>query len=171
MIFIGDAIFTRCVTAPSILPIGKGGTGATSVSEARTNLNVMTSVQLFYNSSGTHGTITLADTVANYNAVEIFHYENDYGKLNADSLKFWNNKSSSFDCVFTTSCPLVVSGENQIKFFSVAITVAGKTITLGNEKMITFRPKPTSSSNGQVHLIDFTSYATHQIYKVVGYKY
>ena len=100
-------------------------------------------------------------------------YETKYVKFNIsiDSLKFWNNKSSSFDCVFTTSCPLVVSGENHIKFFSVAITVAGKTITLGSEKMITFRPKPTSSSNGQVHLIDFTSYATHQIYKVVGYKY
>lgn len=168
---MGEAIFTRCITSPSILPIGKGGTGATTTSEARINLSVMTNVQLFYNSSGTHGTITLSDTVANYNAVEIFHYENDYGKLNADSLKFWNNKSSSFDCVFTTSCPLVVNSENQIKFFSVAITVAGKTVAFGNEKMITFRPKSTTSTNGQVHLIDFTSYGTHQIYKVVGYKY
>lgn len=168
---MGNAIFTRCITAPSILPIGKGGTGGSTASDARTNLSVMTNVQLYYNASGTHGTITLADTVENYNAVEIFHYENDYGKLNADSLKFWNNKSSSFDCVFTTSCPLVVSGENQIKFFSVAITISGKTITFGYEKMITFRPKSTTSTNGQVHLIDFKSYGTHQIYKVVGYKY
>ena len=168
---MAEAIFTRCVNPPSVLTVERGGTGAVTVTAARTNLDVMTSVQLFYNAAGTHGTITLSDTVANYNAIEIFHYENDYNKLNADSLKFWNNKKESFDCVFTSSAPLVVNDENQIKFFSVAITISKKSLTFGLEKMITFRPKSTSSSNGQVHLIDFKNYGTHQIYKVVGYKY
>lgn len=69
---MGDAIFTRCVTGPGILPIGKGGTGGSSAKSARTNLGVMTETLLYSNSSGTISTITLSDSFKNYDYVEVF---------------------------------------------------------------------------------------------------
>ena len=37
---MGDAIFTRCVNSPSVLPIGKGGTGGTTEKTALANLGI-----------------------------------------------------------------------------------------------------------------------------------
>ena len=37
---MGNAIFTRCITSPSVLPIGKGGTGATTTTGSCINLGL-----------------------------------------------------------------------------------------------------------------------------------
>lgn len=43
---MSEAIFTRCVNPPSIMPIAKGGTGETTKTLARRNLDLMTGVSL-----------------------------------------------------------------------------------------------------------------------------
>lgn len=54
------------------LPINNGGTGGTNAEEARRNLDVMHKVSLYDNASGTTGTVTLSDSVYNYDFIEIF---------------------------------------------------------------------------------------------------
>ena len=74
---MGDAIFTRCISGPSILPVGKGGTGGSSAKSARTNLGVMTETLLYRNSSGTISTITLSDSYKNYDYILEIAKEHD----------------------------------------------------------------------------------------------
>lgn len=58
------------------LPASRGGTGGTSYTEARTNLEVMKQTVLYQNNSGTQSTITLSDNIDNYLYVEIFFRDN-----------------------------------------------------------------------------------------------
>ena len=48
------------------LPISRGGTGASSVATARTNLEVHKGYTLYSNSSGTSGTITISGSFSDY---------------------------------------------------------------------------------------------------------
>ncbi|MDO4199743.1 MAG: BppU family phage baseplate upper protein [Clostridia bacterium] len=147
------------------IPISEGGTGATTATAARTNLGVMTETQLYYNSAGTTATITLSDSIANYNAVEIFYMEDDYSGPWQDSLKIYNNGSSSAKAVISSMYARLYESKNQIKIFAADIIIAGSSLTWGDAKMATF------ASGGAQNVADLTQYGSHKIYKVVGYKY
>ena len=73
----------------SIIPISKGGTGGTSAIEARTNLELMKGYELYSNSNGNQGTITLSDSVNNYSYIEIFYRQ--------DSLQYKSVKIDNKD--------------------------------------------------------------------------
>ena len=74
---MAEALFTRYVPSPSILPIEKGGTGGTSKWQARTNLEVEKITNLYSNNSGTNGTITLSQTFANFGAIRVYYRVNE----------------------------------------------------------------------------------------------
>ena len=78
------------------LPILQGGTGGTSAIEARTNLELMKGYELFSNSYGSQGTITLSDDVKNYSYVEIF-YRQDDSNFNSVKIENPSGKSITFE--------------------------------------------------------------------------
>ncbi len=153
---LGNAIFTRCITSPSILPIGKGGTGATTISEARTNLAVMTETVLYNNLNGTNSTITLSDSISNYSKISLFYYTESTNEC-AFYVEFDARISSVLLCsartndagsmCFIKSFKTVCSG-NTISFFH------------GYQTNITAQASTFVSDNASI-----------KIYKVVGYKY
>jgi len=59
------------------LPIVRGGTGATTAEAARTNLEVMKRYVLYNNGSGTKSTITLNDSVGNYDMIEVYYFHTE----------------------------------------------------------------------------------------------
>lgn len=145
-----------------VIPISKGGTGGTTPTEARTNLEVMTGISLYSNSTGTRGTITLSDAITNYAGIEIFYINSDENER--WSTRVWNNGESSFVTNLTTLTPYVSSGENRMKIKSSQITVTTTSITFGTETYVTHRSGSTIVDN-------YSSQAQAKIYKVVGYKY
>ncbi len=160
------------------IPISQGGTGGTTATAARTNLEVMTGVQLYYNASGTHGTITLSDTIANYNMIEVFYTfaqsgGTSYGEVRYNSASAWNNGASScgFNLTYTDAFLDLTANENRLELMAAMVKISGTSLTLGDEKMCIFRPKGTSSSAGIVTVQNITNALEAKIYKVVGYKY
>lgn len=145
------------------IPITNGGTGGTTVTEARTNLGVMTGVQLYHNASGLHGTVTLSETIANYTAIEIFAFNND--TLHT-SITVWNNGSSACDTAITTATPYLSNSENRMSLISSRIAISETSITFSTETYITFRPSGTQVTVGNAASNNYS-----KIYKVVGYKY
>lgn len=63
------------------LPIARGGTGGATASAARTSLGFSTSTSLYTNLNGTFSTITLSESISNYDAIGIYY--------------FWLNSSTS----------------------------------------------------------------------------
>lgn len=170
---MGNAIFTRCITAPSILPIGKGGTGGATVSDARTNLGVITDVQLYYNASGTYGTITLSDNISNYLGAEIFFLFTSTvtGNIFRNNRRVWHKGKSSVGFNLTYMDPYTENSEARIKVLSSNITISGTSLMYGPERMATLRPKNTTHSGGQVTVMDLAQWEATKIYRVVGYTY
>ena len=142
------------------VPIANGGTGGTTATAARTNLGVMTSVELYYNASGTSGTVALSETIANYTVIEIFAFNTD--NLNT-SITIWNNGASSCDTTIITASPFIMSNENRMSLISSKITISDTSITFGTQTYATLRPN-TQGSVGNAN-----NYS--KIYKVIGYKY
>ena len=58
------------------IPITQGGTGATTATQARANLDLMHGISLWGNSSGTQSTITLSDTYTNYDFICVHGLDN-----------------------------------------------------------------------------------------------
>ena len=70
-------------TSLAKVPISKGGTNGTTVTEARTNLAVYTKENIYHNASGTSGTITLSQSANNYKWIEIVYaWSNIFQYLN-----------------------------------------------------------------------------------------
>lgn len=57
--------------------VTNGGTGGTTKTAARTNLEVLTAVVLYNNSSGTQGTVSLSDYTSGYSYLEIYYMDLD----------------------------------------------------------------------------------------------
>lgn len=60
------------------VPIEYGGTGATTAEQARTNLQMETTVLLYQNISGTEGTVTLSSQASNCNRWGVYY---GYGNI------------------------------------------------------------------------------------------
>lgn len=144
------------MTAPSILPIGKGGTGANTVSEARANLSVMTETILYNNLNGTNSTITLSDSISNYSKISIFYYTES-----TNGCAFYVEFDSKISSVLLCSVRTNDAGDRCfIKSFKTVC--GGNTISFshGYQTTVTAQATTFASDNESI-----------KIYKVVGYKY
>lgn len=148
--------------------IADGGTGGTTATEARTNLGVMTGAQLYYNASGSTGTITLSDNVSNYNIIDICFFvpvlsSNWYGmsSIYTDGAESFNTSLtiniSSFRNPSTTNDP-------RVNAFASNLSISGTSLT----RMSTNRAYVT---NNITPVVESTTDETTKIYKVVGYKF
>lgn len=154
---MSDAIFTRYIPSPSILPIEKGGTGGNSVKAARTNLGVMTETLLYSNSSGTISTITPSDNFKNYDYVEVFFHDN--GVCNSVRLRTTRGQVQlTNDYVSSTTNP------SSLYTHTALLTFSDNTATFIRQAVFTV----TTSDNAS---IDRTASNSVRVYRIVGYSY
>lgn len=140
---VGAAASSHNHTADNItsgtLPIARGGTGGATASAARTNLEVMKAYTLYENSSGTQSTITLSDSSANYEYIEIYFKDNtecyEFSKVynpNGVAIPLNTIKPSS-TCDRVWIKPSVISINGNIITFTVEscqLTIRTSTITI-----------------------------------------
>ena len=154
---MGDAIFTRCITSPSVLTIGKGGTGGNNEKSARTNLGVMTETLLYSNSSGTISTITLSDNYKNYTYVEVFFHDN--GVCNSVKLRTTRGQVQlTNDYVSSTTNP------SSLYTHTALLTFTDNTATFIRQAVFTV----TTSDNAS---IDRTASNSVKVVRIVGLSY
>lgn len=137
--------------ASGTLPISRGGTSASSVAAARTNLEVHKGYTLYSNSSGTSGTITISGNFSDYVFIVI----------SVDG----NGVSKSIVCLPSGSENIGVtysSGSNNYLINRTALVYPnGSTLTWKrNYTVEIFNNNTVSFSDGVLKII-----------KIVGYKY
>lgn len=114
---------------------------------------------LYSNASGSTGTITLAETAANFAFIDIMYAKLDSGSGGYNVCRVYdpNGKSASFNQVN----PIASAGTMQIVFSRVAIS--GKSVTWGANGCII---NVTSAGIGYMDWAE----GTQRIYKIVGYR-
>lgn len=127
------------------LPVERGGTGGATASAARTNLEVMKAYTLYENSSGTQSTITLSDSSANYEYIEIYFKDNtecyEFSKVyNPNGVAIPLNTiktSATCDRVWIKTSVISING-NIITFTVEAcqLTIRTSTITIDSGNII-----------------------------------
>lgn len=149
------------------LPIARGGTGGATASAARTSLGFATSTSLYTNLNGTFSTITLSESISNYDAIGIYY--------------FWDKPSSngsnyiqilpSFG-ILTLNWLTPPTDGNGVQISSYQITVSGNTITFYSYSLYKCI-YITASSRSQTDNFFSGNYSlqTPYITKVVGYKF
>ena len=119
---MSEAIFTRCVNPPNVIPIEKGGTGGNTKKNARTNLEVEKITNLYSNGSGTNGTITLSRTFADFGAIRVYYRVGE-----------GERKSETFFNMGVTSPSVQLNHYNtngtNIYMRAVPVTFSSKTVT------------------------------------------
>lgn len=148
------------------IPISQGGTGATTVSGAKTNLGFSTYTSLYTNSSGTFSTITLSDSISNYDAIGIYYFWENTSEFGSKYIRFLpSNGKLTLDWVSTPS------DGNGVQLAAYGITASGNTITF--ESYTTYRNIYISTSNPEWTEGGFNgnyTMRTPYITKVEGYK-
>lgn len=136
------------------IAIADGGTGGTTATSARTNLGVMTGVQLYYNAAGNTGTITLNDNISNYKCIEIT------AKNYAEHLLGWqicHNESESFSACITINTPTLSTLELSIQ--SRVINMSGTTLSWGDGLYALLNNTNVSTAGeGSIGIIKITGY-------------
>lgn len=154
---------TSAITSTSTLPITKGGTGATTASSARTNLNVMESVQLYYNASGTTGTVALSQSIANFQIIEIFFWIESVSTFKS-SVRIFNGGDSAATSSLTLNTGGATSSNIRLRAFAGNIDISADSIT--RARQVRAYITGTNTSIAEEMTTD-----TPKIYKVIGYKY
>ncbi len=161
---MGNAIFTRCVTSPSVLPIGKGGTGGTTVTQARTNLGVMTANALYYNASGNSGTIELSSSIANYEIIEIFYMLYTLSSDWHQSIKIYNKGASEIVSSLVNAIGGSFNSNPRLKIYGGNFLISANTLTRGTNTMSNITGTNTTVAQSP-------STDTPKIYRIIGYTY
>lgn len=138
---------TSAVTTLSVVPISKGGTGATSAQQARANLAVYAKSSLYYNSSGTSGTINLSSSVNSFNWIEI-HY--GWGDINSSTLILPNTSGTR---IADLALSYTTSSGNQLLVRSTLVYINGSTITWNRNRSTLFNIGSNSYTNNDKILI------------------
>ena len=151
---------TSGITSTATLPVSKGGTGGITETEARTNLEVMTTVQLYSNSSGTQSTIALSDSANNYTYIEIYYFDVDRGNAT-----YGAKVSGPNGRTVGLSAASHISGTtyNGYYTYTAHVNISGTSITWLNNRHGFFYRENGVCGEQTVNRI--------YIYRVVGFKY
>lgn len=131
---------TDNVTTLAVVPISKGGTNATNVSQARTNLGVYTRTSLYSNSSGSSGTITLSKSITNYKWIEIYYC---WSGINGSVLLIPSDDTVTVNLTLSYTS----SGAGQFIARSALAHVNGTTITFERNRTALFNIGGSSYTN------------------------
>lgn len=142
------------------LAVANGGTGATSASGARTNLEVKKEYSLYNNASGTQGTIPLSDSIYNYDKILIY-YRDDNWVINTVVCQ----TPSYGDAIEASPVMGTVSSAGKLYLKATQIQLSGTSVIRHSDHYGTF-----SIQNNQSVFGDNTSDKIY-IRKITGYKY
>lgn len=147
---------TNGINSVTTLPITSGGTGGTTATQARTNLEVMTGISLWGNSSGTTSTIALSDTYTNYDFIYIQF--NDYDVANCTWFRPVTNSQVSLINLYRKS------DNDGMWYHGAILTFSGKSVTFSRGGSLNLKD---SSSNV------WTGGASNgvKVTKIIGFKY
>lgn len=144
--------------------VDNGGTGGTSATAARTNLEVMTGVQIYYNASGTTGTIALYQSIANFQIVEIF-FTIPVGAITySGSTRVYNGGDAYALTTMTLNAGGTYSSQVRVRVFACSAELSADSITRPRDQRAYITGTNTT-------IAEATTTDTPLIYKVVGYKY
>lgn len=138
------------------LPIARGGTGGTTATKARTNLEVWKEYSLYNNSSGTTGTITLSDTYTNYKKILV--YFNDNGVYNTATLYPGMGTKVGLHTAY-----LYTSGSGWY-LHTTLLSFSGKSVSFSRNGLAQHNTNPAI-------VVTLSSDAGIRVNKIVGYKY
>lgn len=138
------------------IPIANGGTGATTATKARTNLEVWKEYSLYSNSSGTIGTITLSDTYTNYKKILVYYADN--GVYNTATLY----PGTGSKLALSTS--YLYTGGNGWFLHTTLVSFSGKSVSFSRNGLAQHNDNPSIT-------VTLSGEAGIYVYKVVGYKY
>ena len=130
-----------------------------AIDEVNTSLNTkITGTSLYEDSTGTKGTVTLSDSAANYNFLEIFFYNSSTGTNTHKFIKVFNpnNKNILLDFVDFNS--------SSLNFETRVMLISGTSISNVRRRHYTIADSESWTPYGS---------ASDSIYitKVVGYNY
>lgn len=140
------------------ISIEHGGTGGTTTTAARTNLEVFTKTVLF-SGAATTDAITLSDSISNYYAIEIFYVNNDY--IDASTRFVVTKPSMQVTLVSMTPYEAQDLHTPALSIKSTIVTASGQSITPGYAANTDIRSGGTSNTNTN----------SNAIYRVLGYGY
>ena len=149
-ILVGNG--ANAITSVATLPISKGGTGATTLSDVKTNLEITTKTVLYNNSSGSSSTITISESVSNFDCVDI-QYKTGDNPTNTVRLYDPNNMIADL--------PLIVAGSSGVYFKTSMVLFSGTTISF-DSSINTWIEGSSCGVEGATPQIKIT--------KVIGYK-
>ena len=142
-----------------IVPIERGGTGATTAEEAKEKLGIESGsggTVLYSNSSGGTGTITLTDTYTNYSIIEIFYARGNYMNSTRASTSL-----GYFDLV-ETSITRSTSQTPMIYFRRAVMVLSSTSLSRYSESRIIYDDGYTFTNPSESLGL--------KIYRVIGYK-
>ena len=113
---------------------------------------VRVSFSLYDNSSGNNGTITLSDSVANYNILEIFYRDNNGNDFNSTRVFAPNGKNVSLFCIEANTI-------TNIRTSRYAISGTSMTLSSSTYTHLPNKDYPTVTTNNYLYVT-----------KVIGYK-
>lgn len=130
-----------------------------------TNISTLTPVSLYYNDPGTTGTITLSQSIANFQIIEVYYWLTSISSTWNGSAKFHNGGTNSINTSLTISIPASYNGTPRLKAYASSISMVDDALTRNRNELANITGTNTSAVG------DTSSPETPSIYAVVGYKY
>lgn len=138
-----------------VLPVANGGTGSSNISLARSNLAVMTQTTLYSNASGTNSTITLSQSINNYDKIGVYYF-------NLSTTRFSGYQEFLPSVVSGTIADISYphDGQGGFNISSAYLVFSGNTVTFARNCSICIKPSTV-----------YMEELIIKIYRIVGYGY
>ena len=149
---------TSGITSTATLPVSKGGTGATTVKNARSSLGVYHETILYSNDSGSTSTITLSSSIQNFVAIEIMTRNNENRRM---SMKFRGNATSPGIALMSSTVYDYAQYTPAIALKCSNIKLSGTTITWQEQ----------ANSDLRANSVTTSAHSDVKIYRVIGISY
>ena len=128
-----------------------------------TIINNLTPVRLYYNEPGTTGTITLSQSIANFQIIEVYYWLTSISSTWNGSDKAHNGGTNSINTSLTISIPASYNGTPRLKAYASSVSMVDDALTRNRNELANITGTNTSSVSDSSEI--------PSIYAVIGYKY
>lgn len=138
----------------------------TKFTSVDTNITTLTPVTLYSNYNGSTGTITLSDTIINYEMIEIYFYVYTLSGAWCNSTRLSNAKGNTIGTALTISIGGNYNSTPRLKAYGGNTWAVDDQITRSGQTRMNSTGSNTTTTESVADSSDCP-----KIYKVVGYKY